>query len=515
MTKKKSNTLESWVVGLVLPVLVTVIGVASFMLLGTQKPKQVSEDPSDPRVQLVKMPIADVDTIRPFTGLETLDIAVSGTVVPYRQITLASEISGRVAFKSEDCRIGRYVHEGDLLFKIDPKDYQLDVERLTALRESEYAQQHELDQELANANRSLTLANEELALQEKELTRIESLGSGFVSETEVAQTRRARIAAANQVVTVQNQLRLLETRRTRIELAERLASAQLEQAKANLERTEIKSPISGVIISESVQEESFVQKGAPLCLIEDTDQVEVSCNLRTDQLLMILDQLGEGSGGDPSSRVVRSASYELPKTPVEISYRLAGREDVVYQWSGRLSRYEGIGLDAQSRTVPVRITVDNPRDVRRNGQKIDEEGNGGLPALVRGMFVEVAIQTKPRRSLVLIPKLALRPGGQVWRFDSDPAMLVSKSKTQEESMPAESKKEDGIRVSDWEVGRIKIYGGVNSISLVRIPDSGNAEYWVAEANENLVPGTRAIVSPLANIIGDGNDRVRISLVGNR
>jgi multidrug efflux pump subunit AcrA (membrane-fusion protein) len=230
---------------------------------------------------------------------------------------------------------------------------------------------------------------------------------------------------------------------------------------------------------------------------------------------MILDQLGEGSGGDPSSRVVRSASYELPKTPVEISYRLAGREDVVYQWSGRLSRYEGIGLDAQSRTVPVRITVDNPRDVRRNGQKIDEEGNGGLPALVRGMFVEVAIQTKPRRSLVLIPKLALRPGGQVWRFDSDPAMLVSKSKTQEESMPAESKKEDGIRVSDWEVGRIKIYGGVNSISLVRIPDSGNAEYWVAEANENLVPGTRAIVSPLANIIGDGNDRVRISLVGNR
>jgi hypothetical protein len=82
-------------------------------------------------------------------------------------------------------------------------------------------------------------------------------------------------------------------------------------------------------------------------------------------------------------------------------------------------------------------------------------------------------------------------------------------------MPAESKKEDGIRVSDWEVGRIKIYGGVNSISLVRIPDSGNAEYWVAEANENLVPGTRAIVSPLANVIGDGNDRVRISLVGNR
>lgn len=521
MKKQKSNSAESWLIGLVLPVLVVALGIGSFLLLGRQTPKQVSDDPSDPRVQLVKMPIANVDVIRPFSGNETLDIAISGTVVPFRQITLASEIAGRVLFKSDDCRIGRFVHRGDLLFKIDPKDYELDVERLTALRESEYAQQHELDQELANANRSLTLANEELALQEKELVRIESLGSGFVSETEVAQTRRARIAAANQAVTVQNQLRLLETRRTRIELAERLASAQLEQAKANLERTQIKAPISGVIVSESVQEDSFVQKGATLCVIEDTERVEVSCNLRTDQLIMILDQIADAEGGDPSSRVVRSASYELPKTPVEISYRVAGRDDVAYQWSGHLSRYEGLGLDAQSRTVPVRITVDNPRDVRRNGQLIDEDGNGGLPALVRGMFVDVAIKTKPKRKLVLIPKLAIKAGGQVWRFDADPAMLVSKATTDEgavssgSSRSPENTEGEGIRLNDWEVGRVKVFGGMNLISLVRLPEAGNAEYWVAEADEHLVPGSRTIVTPLANLIGDGNDRVRVSLNGNR
>jgi multidrug efflux pump subunit AcrA (membrane-fusion protein) len=530
MTKKKSRALESWVIGLLLPIAIALLGVTSFLYLGKQKPNQVGEDPSDPRVQLVKMPIASIDSVRPFEGLESLDISLSGTVVPFRQITLGSEIAGRVQFKSADCRIGRFVHPGDLLFRIDPKDYELEVERLSALRESEYAQQHELDQELANANRSLNLANEELALQEKELARIESLGSGFVSETEIAQTRRARIAVANQVVTVQNQLRLLETRRTRIELAERLAGAQLEQAKANLARTEIKSPIAGVIISETVQEDSFVQKGAPLCLIEDTERVEVSCNLTTGQLLMILDQVEDKLSGNASSRVLRSASYELPNTPVEISYRVTDREEVVYQWTGHLSRYEGLGLDAQSRTVPVRIMVDNPRGVRRNGQKIEEDDNGGLPALVRGMFVDVAIKTKPKRSLVLVPKLALRPGGQIWRFDSDPAMLVSRTASQEpvpaaESPNTESPKDDSIRLSDWEVGRVKILSGVNSISLVRIRDAGNpdagnpeagsVEFWVAEASESLVPGMRTIVSPLANIVGDGNDRVRISLSGNR
>jgi multidrug efflux pump subunit AcrA (membrane-fusion protein) len=521
MTKQKSSLHASWLLGLIFPVLIAALGVAAFLWLGEQTPKQISEDPTDPRVQLVKMPIVSVDTIRPFHGQETLDVTVSGTVVPYRQITMAAEVAGRVLFKSEECRIGRFVHQGDLLFRIDPKDYELEVERLTALRESEYAQQHELDQELANANRSLNLANEELALQEKELSRIESLGSNFVSETEVAQTRRARIAAANQVLTVQNQLRLLETRRTRIELAERLAGAQLEQAKANLERTEIKAPISGVIVSESVQEDSFVQKGATLCMIEDTDRVEVSCNLRTDQLLLILDQLSPSPTADASSRVIRSASYELPKTPVEISYRVSGRDDTVYQWNGHLSRYEGLGLDAQSRTVPVRITVDNPRDVRRNGEMVQEDDNGGLPALVRGMFVDVAIKTKPKRSLVLIPKLALKPGGQVWRFDSDPAMLISKTSDElkQEGEPKkqvdEPKKADeqleAVRLSDWEVGKLKIFGGVNSISLVRVPEAGNAEFWVTESDENLVPGTRAIVSPLANIIGDGSDRVRISM----
>jgi multidrug efflux pump subunit AcrA (membrane-fusion protein) len=203
---------------------------------------------------------------------------------------------------------------------------------------------------------------------------------------------------------------------------------------------------------------------------------------------------------------MRSASYELPKTPVEISYRVSGRDDVVYQWQGHLSRYEGIGLDAQSRTVPVRIMVDNPREVRRNGQSISEDGNGGLPALVRGMFVDVAIKTKPKQSLILVPKLAVKPGGQVWRFDPDPAMLIAKEPSTEETSP--------IQLHEWEAGRLRILNGINSISLIRLREAENAEFWVVEAREDLIPGTRAIVSPLANIIGDGNDKVRISTAQN-
>jgi multidrug efflux pump subunit AcrA (membrane-fusion protein) len=503
MNASKPSFFSKFLLGWLIPIAIVALGVMVFKWLGVQAPKQVGSDPSDPRVVISKMPMVTIDRMQEYQGIETLDIDLSGTVVPFRQVTIGAEVAGRVVFKSDLCRIGRFVNRGDLLLKLNPKDYELEIERLVSLKESEYAQQRELEQEIANLKRSMTLAEEELALQEKELARIAAIPEGFASDTEKDQARRQRIASANQVLTFQNQLQLLETRRTRLALAEKLADTQLAQAEVNLERSQIKSPISGVIINETVQEDSYVNRADKLCIIEDTERVEVSCNLRTDQLLLILDQISDGEAKDSSSQVMRSSSYELPPTPVEISYQVAGRNDTTYQWQGKLSRYEGIGLDTQSRTVPVRITVDNPRDVRRNGVSITEEGNGGLPALVRGMFVDVKIKTKPRRSLVLIPKLALKPGGQLWVFepqDSDVENGSSKSTPVPELNLSNP--------DDWQKGKVTVISGIKTIRMSKIPHLGDREYWVAEFDERVKPGSRLITSPLANLIGDGTDKVR-------
>ncbi|MEY2613683.1 MAG: inner membrane protein YiaV precursor, partial [Planctomycetota bacterium] len=208
MTSQKTNPLLGWIIGLLLPVMIAFAGVAVYQKLGTQVPKQVSEDPSDPRIYLNRLPIVSTEKAEAFRGLDSLDISLSGTVVPYRQLTIAAEVSGRVVYKSDQCQIGKYVHAGDVLFRLNPKDYELEVERLTALKESEYAQQRELDQELSNIKRSLLLAEEELGLQEKEIKRLESLPAGFASDTEQDQARRQRLAATNQVVTLQNQMQL-------------------------------------------------------------------------------------------------------------------------------------------------------------------------------------------------------------------------------------------------------------------------------------------------------------------
>jgi multidrug efflux pump subunit AcrA (membrane-fusion protein) len=514
-----TKTSRTILFGFLLPVVFIAAGFGTYVVLGRQLPKKAPVEGMDTVSKLRRLPIVAVDKVLDSSSLKTLDVSVTGTVVSYRQINLAAEVAGRIKVKSEACQIGRFVKRGDLLFELDSTDFELEVERLDALQESEYAQQRELDQEIANSKNLLELAEEELAIIEKDIERLQALPKGFASESELDQAKRSRVASANQRLTVMNQIQTLETRRSRLKMAERLAASQLQLARVNLERTKIVSPIDGVIVTESVQTDSYVQKGATLCVIEDTEKVEVSCNLRSDQLLLILDQPVEGHKSPKVGALLSAANYELPHTDVTVSYRIAGRERDVFEWKGKLSRYEGIGLDAQSRTVPIRIQVEKPSEVYVNGEKLEGASESGLPALVRGMFVQCQIHTIPPKNVVLIPKMALKPGNQLWKFEQDDTLIAAEepaaSETLEKSQEAESPKVEknaalSIDPKDWRAGRVIVTGGINVANLIKHGEE-DAEYWVVEGGDTLKPNDLVVVSPLANIVGDGTDAVRYQI----
>ena len=101
-------------------------------------------------------------------------------------------------------------------------------------------------------------------------------------------------------------------------------------------------------------------------------------------------------------------------TPVTVGYSLAGR---TYAWEGVLARYEGIGLDQDTRTVPCTVVVEDPSKFCRvvDGKKVDCQSRQSPSALVRGMFVKLFIHAHPQTPLLRIPELAMRPGNRVWR----------------------------------------------------------------------------------------------------
>ncbi|MDO4557997.1 MAG: HlyD family efflux transporter periplasmic adaptor subunit [Planctomycetia bacterium] len=396
-----------------MPVLVLIGSVAVAMAFVGMKapPKQFQPEVLIPLVATSVVSEADA-------GLE---IRNDGVVVPYREITVASEVSGRILEKSELCRAGRFVTKGTKLVQIDPTDYELEVSRLA--REIESAQ-NALDESVVEENnlqRLIELAKEDLELQESNLKRMETLiGSRAVSQEELETVQRAHVTAQTSLVSQENQLATLVQKRVSLETARQKAEIQHRQAKVDLDRTTIRAPIDGVVVTDCVEEDSYVSSGTTLFAVEDTSKVEVRSNLKASQI----DWLWRACG---SSDQINSTQYyyQLPPAKVLVSYTLLGR---TYYWRGVLSRYDGIGLDRDTRTIPCRIEIPDPRELVDGVSLLTGDDTGtdavveemsvervGPPALLRGMYVSVTLQVPSTTKLLRVPENAVQPGGRVLR----------------------------------------------------------------------------------------------------
>ncbi len=452
--EKKSLSLV--LVRSVLPIGILAVGLAVLIIAGKLRPapKKESHLAGPPRVETV--------AVEPYTKGLTID--VDGSVVPFREIALASEVGGRVMRKASACRAGNFVKSGALLFEIDPIDYDLEVRRLSKEVRQAEINVHSIDVDLENTQTLIDLGNEDLRLQQKEVARLQKLArNGATSDSELDRAKRTEIAARNILAQLQNQARSLVTRRASELASLDLAKTRLEKAEIDLKRTKVIAPIDGVIVRELVEEDAFVQRGAVLVEIEDTSVAEIKCNLRVDQLFWLWE--AEVSEGELVSSM-DAGDYELPNTPATVIYRIAGRE---FAWQGRLARYEGSGLDPRTRTVPCRVVVDDPR----SGVALSAGIMTSPPALVRGMFVEVEIHVDPKANLASIPLQALQPGNVIWRLE-DGVLRIEKvrvARLTEQSALLEtagasfqlgdrlvttplSAAEDGMRINDATTARL-------------------------------------------------------------
>ena len=385
------------------PIVVFAGGIGAFYILSSFK-ETPALDNSQPRPPLV-------ETVTPLPYGGGVNIEVDGLVVPFREIEISAEVGGRIKHTAEICKPGNYVEEGTLLVEIDPVDYQLEVSRLAKELEQAKVTLTEMDVEISNNEKLLELGQAEVDVQKRELKRLQDLvEDGAVTESQVDQAIRAEITARNQLLKISNMHRLLKTRKTRLEHARQLVETQLEKAHLDEKRTKIFAPISGVIVFEIAEQDSYVKAGTHLVTVEDTSAVEVKCNLRMDQLHWLWQQ----SGSTPEREDRRG--YQIPQTSASVVYELNGNE---YVWKGRLTRFDGIGVDETTRTVPCRVKVEDPRDVQMPDDMDGGQSSSGPPALVRGMFVRVIIHAQPDISLVKVPEAAILPGSMVWLVDND------------------------------------------------------------------------------------------------
>lgn len=371
------------VVNIVLPFLILGAGVAIFLGLMTQRKPPAAADTDD------GLPLVATVAAAPFNG--NIEVTASGLVVPFREVTLTAEVDGLVVEKTPSCEAGKFVDKGTVLIRIDDSNYLLEVERLEAEKAQAQSAADELEREIDSITNQIQIAEADLAIREKELKRLLDVNNpGVFSERERDSARRNLLTAQNTEQSLKDQQLLLIASRKRMASAVALAEAQLKRARLDLQRCEIKSPTSGVVVAERVEQDVYVTRGTTLALVEDTSQVEVECNLRIDELRTIR-----------SNATQQIGPYELPPNKVIVEYE-TGQQTL--EWDGILSRVNGVGVDSKTRTVPCLVDVANP---------ILPDA-GAIRTLVRGMFVNLRVQVPSKDPLLVLPARALQGKESIW-----------------------------------------------------------------------------------------------------
>ena len=286
---------------------------------------------------LVEVIVLEVST-------ESFRIDSQGTVKPRTQTVVSAEVLGSVVSISPKFVAGGMFKAGETLMRIDPTNYTVAVDKAEAL-----VAQRQIEFDGAQKLRS----------------------QGYRAESELA----SAVAA--------------------------LASAQAELvgARRNLERTHIRLPYAGMVLSKDADLGQFVNPGTVLGVTFATDLAEVRLPL-TDQDLAFVDM-------PDASAVSANGSGSGPAVSLT-----AIQKGKITNWNAQIVRSEGV-VDERSRVTYAVAQIDDPYQLESDGTP--------LPI---GTFVSARIDGTANVDVIRIPRTALRGADQVLVVDDENTIQI-------------------------------------------------------------------------------------------
>lgn len=308
-------------------ILIAAIVITVALIILRPEPNEVAPERPATRIEVME---AEPQAVR-------LTVKSQGNLLPKIESQLAVEVSGRIIEMSPSFRAGGRFQKGDMLFRIDPSDYEAAVSGRAA--------------DLATARLSLA---QEKALAGQAAADWEALGDGEASDLTL---RKPQLAQAEALIAS--------------------AEAALRQAERDLERTEIRAPYDGLVLSKSVDLGQYVMANPanPVASIYATEvgEVRLPIALREADFL-----------NDPA--------IDQSKVTLFVDGPSGKKE-----WPARLARFEAT-VDPSSRLIYAVAEVEKPFE------------NG----LRRGMFLEAEIEGKSLKDVYVLPRYALRGSDTIY-----------------------------------------------------------------------------------------------------
>ncbi|HTR42670.1 MAG TPA: biotin/lipoyl-binding protein [Pseudomonadales bacterium] len=208
-------------------------------------------------------------------------------------IGVAPRVSGQII--KLNVQDNQEVKEGDLLFEIDPADYELALDNAQAAlagldRQIEVARSQ--DENLRYQVKAAEAGVAEAQAQEKQtgdtLTRLKPLlAKGFATADDVDRAETALKVAQASLATEEQQLNQAKTTLSTLETlkAQRPgAAAAVNQAKLNLSYCKVVAPFPGKVINLNLSVGAYASVGAPVFSLLDLRHWYVIANFREGEL---------------------------------------------------------------------------------------------------------------------------------------------------------------------------------------------------------------------------------------
>jgi RND family efflux transporter MFP subunit len=335
MSRIKKNIIQT-----IITILIIIIGFAGFTKLKAGKQGIEKQQP--------EVPLPMVRTVTVSTAPIQVIITGQGSVKPVQETQLVPQVKGKVVAVASSLVNGGLFKKEDLLLSIETVDYEISVTLAEA--------------RVKEAESLFKLAKEESSAAADEWRQHNSN-----QDPPPLVIKEPQLAAARA---------MFEAERS-----------NLKEARLNLERTRLKAPFNGRVVSENVDIGQYVSPGQVLATLHSTDAAEIVIPLEDEDLFWFN---------------VPGFTSESPEgAAAEVKAMVAGKK---VAWQGRVVRSEG-SINALTRMHNVVVQVEKPY--------------AALPPLAAGQFVEIDIFGRTIEHAAVIPRTAMREDQTVWVADPE------------------------------------------------------------------------------------------------
>jgi RND family efflux transporter MFP subunit len=366
-------------------ILAAIIIAAVLVILRPKAERRVVED----KGRLVEVFAARAQNVQ-------MVIEAYGTVKPREELLLVAEVRGQIVATDATFEEGNFVTQGTRLIQIDPRTYELELQRRNVQIKQAQAELKRLEQEILNLQARIDIAKSDVSLAKADYFRLKKLiDRKVIAQSTLDKSEQQYLASLERLQALENQLALTGPQKEQLLAQRDMARVMFETAKLDLERSVIVAPFDGWVLAKTIEVGQHVTIGQSLGRIYSAGELEIEARIPVKDFKWLPAELNGGA-----------------RIEADVIFDNQGARII---WNGYVTRVKA-QMDDKTRTLPVIIEVD----------PTSNSGESKNPLRLRpGMFVTARIKGKEVSQAFVLPRYVVYPGDRVYTVDGDHLKIKS------------------------------------------------------------------------------------------